>query len=186
MNPLFNRAYILKYKVFWIIFGVCFFANLAFYASVINRQKLTIADLQQKYTETRQLNTRGLNSKDSFSELKSARRSWQEFIGKLPPVTMVTLGIKDLIRIISRYESSNNKLLFNPKKVDQLELWRYSTEITITDGYENIRKLLAEIQNAPHLFCIDKLSMAKSASEGKVDLTLGITMYSRLNNETAG
>ena len=186
MNPVFNRAYITKYKVFWIIFALCFLANLAFYASVINRQKLAIADLQQKYTETRQLKTRGLSSKDSFAELKSARRSWQVFIDKLPPVTMVTLGIKDLIRIISRYESSNNKLLFNPKKVDQLELWRYSTEFTITDGYENIRKLLAEIQNAPHLFCIEKLSMVKSASEGKVDLTLGITMYSRLSDETAG
>ena len=160
-------------------------ANFAFYASIINGQKLIIADLQKKYTDARQLKAIGLNSKDSFSELKSVQRSWEQFLDKLLPVSMVTFGIKDLIRIIGQYESSNKKLLFKPKKVDQLELWRYSTEITITDRYDNIRKLLAEIQNSPHLFCIEKLLMVNSTSEGKVDLTLGIAMYSRLNDENA-
>jgi Tfp pilus assembly protein PilO len=182
MESLFNQIYILKYKIFWIIGGILLAANLIFYASVINGQKATIADLQKKYSNTRQLRSRDLNKKDPVHELKTARESWQEFISKLPPVTMVTFGIKELISIIDRYESSNTKLIFRPEKVALLELWKYSTEITITGEYENVRKLLAEIQNSPNLYCIEKLSMIQSKKEGKVDLTLGITTYSRLNN----
>lgn len=182
MEPLLNKKYILKYKIFWSICVILLAANLIFYASVINRQKAAIADLQKKYSDARQLRSRDLNKKDPFLEFERARQSWQEFIAKLPPVTMVTFVIKELIRIIDRYESTNTKLIFRPEKVDLLELWKYSTEITITDKYENIRKLLAEIQNSPNLFCIEKLSMIQSKKEGNVDLTLGITTYSRLDN----
>jgi len=183
MDSLFNKKHILKYKIFWSICGTLIAVNLIFYVSVINGQKITITDLQKQYSDTRQLRSRDLTGKDPLFELETARQSWQKFTAKLPPITMVTFGIKELIRIIDRYESSNTKLIFKPEKVDLLELWKYSTEITITDTYENGRKLLAEIQNSPNLFCIENLSITKSKTEGKVDLTLGITTYSRLDND---
>lgn len=183
MDPLFNKKYILKYKIFWSICGILLAANLIFYVSVIKGQKIAITDLQKQYSDTRQLRSRDLTEKDPLLELKTARQSWQEFTAKLPPITMVTFGIKELIKIIGQYESSNTKLIFRPEQVALLELWKYSTEITITDKYENSRKLLAEIQNSPNLFCIENLSITQSKTEGKVDLTLGITTYSRLDDD---
>ncbi len=180
MDLFLLKKYILKYKIFWGICGMIFTANLVFYASVIDKQKTMLASLQEKYSNTRQLGLPGSSPKNPFLQYKMAEQSWQTFILKLPQMSMVTYGIKELKKKISTYGSSVNKLVFRPEKIDSLELWKYSIEISVIGRYENVRQLLADIQNSPSLFCIEKLSVKRDKQEGSVNLKLGIATYCRL------
>jgi len=180
MNLFLLKKYISKHKVFWGVCGMILAANLLFYAFVISRQKTMIADLQEKYSNNRKIGGMESNGKNPLLELKMAQQSWHTFIETLPQMSMVTYGTKELKKIISTYGSSSNKLVFKPEKVDSLGLWKYSIEISVIGTYKNVRLLLADVQNSPTLFCIEKLSMKQAKQEGSVNLKLGIATYCRL------
>ena len=80
--------------------------------------------------------------------------------------------------ILERNGMQSEGVRLNPQEIDDLFVLKYGAEITAIGSYPEIKKLLADIQNSPTLFCIEKLSLAyQSGVRHQVKMNLTLTTY---------
>ncbi len=103
----------------------------------------------------------------------------QTFMDILPPMDMVSEKARELGEIIQGQGSETGVMVFKPKRISDIGMWRYAASITIKNRYENIKKTLAAIQNSSSLFCIEHLSIKKEGPAGQVEMKLVIATYCR-------
>jgi hypothetical protein len=69
-------------------------------------------------------------------------------------------------------------MIFKPSTVDILPLFKYTTHFNVTTTYPRLKGLLADVQEAPGLFCIEELSVENQSKDSEsVVLSLTIAMY---------
>jgi Tfp pilus assembly protein PilO len=171
--------YILKnHKFFCGSVIIVLLLNSVLYLSLIKNQKEEISTLQQVYSQKRRA---GRSSPDyKISQYLAIRESILTFKEYIPEVSEFAESIKELDTVLHEPGLLAGKRIFKPTRIDTLSLWKYSTSFSVKGKYSNLKSLLANIQNLPGLFCIEKLALQnRSKKTEQMEMTLTIATYFR-------
>ncbi len=167
------------YRIFWSVCGIIFLINIVAYWGPIRQQQERIEELREQYSKLRGQQMHQGEKKESMEIYLKAEQSLQAFETALPTMDSVSEKARELSEIIAAKDSYPGVMLFKPKWIKELGLWQYSTLLTITNRYENIKQILAGIQNSPSLFCIEQLSIQKGTDEDQIELKFVAATYCR-------
>lgn len=167
-------------------FGICLLlitVNVCFYFGVIAYQDRIINGLQVSYSDLRKERYGSPNAeKDRFVR---ARKELINFERRLSSGSDLVIIATDLKNKLQQPGISVGKMTFKPEKSDDGILWKFTTSVTLSGHYENLKRILADIYNSPNLYCIDRLAFYNSSdNKENVDLSLSITMYYHNNGKS--
>ena len=177
-----NRCilYILKnYKIFCGSAIIILLLNCVLYLSLIKKQKEEISEFQQVYSQKRKTgrSSPDYNKIGQYLAIRESIRTFKEYI---PEASEFAESIKELDTVLHEPGLVTGKRIFKPTRIDTLSLWKYSTSFSVKGKYSKLKSLLANIQNLPGLFCIEKLALQnRSEKTEQVEMTLTISTYFR-------
>lgn len=167
------------YKLFWTLCGVLLAVQIFLYTGPIQKQETEMAQLQARYFDLRSKSDSMQQPGSGVGYYLQAMTAWSLFQQKLPVMSEVSDTARELRYLLEKERVDVGAMTFKPEWVKELDLWRYTTAVTISGPYENVRKALAHIQNAPNLFCVESFSMKQGSGDGRVELRLVIATYCR-------
>jgi len=167
-----------RYRIYWGACCILLFLNLIFYVAFIGRQQTKIDELQGLYVKKRMA---GVIERDDKSwQYEAIQKALQSFREELPATSTFADRVTELNIVIRKHGLSVSRMIFKPARVDNLNLWKYTTSFTVSGKYARLKSLLSNIQNLPGLFCIESLAFKKrSKDQDLVDMSLTITTYLR-------
>jgi Tfp pilus assembly protein PilO len=69
---------------------------------------------------------------------------------------------------------------FAPSEAKELGLWKYATSLAVKGSYASLKAFLADLQNSPSLFAIEKLGFENDPeNKGALQMTLNISTFFR-------
>ncbi|MBU0993992.1 MAG: type 4a pilus biogenesis protein PilO [Proteobacteria bacterium] len=175
-----NRTDILKiFHLKRISFGICFVllaANVLMYIILVAGQGKDIDSLQERYSKLRRLkNTPKPNGETGYL---ASRKDLEQFYDHLEPESDFIDMVGDLKERFTESGLVVSKMTFKPEYLANHSLWKYTTSCTVTGGYRQLKKILADIQTSPFLLCIDQLAFYNDSNEKeKVDMSIAFTTY---------
>ncbi len=163
-------------RLLWSACLILLAGNIIFYAFFATAWRSRVGELQDIYAHERGLRPTG--GDDTAAGYLKARQDIQTFMDRLPEKATFTDRVKELNDILDRHGFSVEKMIFKPSTVDILPLSKYTTHFKVAAPYPMLKRLLADIQEAPGLFCIEDLSVENQSNDReKVVLSLGIATY---------
>ena len=167
-------------KIFWSTCCVILLLNLFFYSVIIKIQSKKIDELRCLYAKTR--NIGAFDKNDKTTKYILAKDAIQSFRNKLHNKSAFPNHVEELYNAINGQGLSISTMTFKPEPVNNLSLWKYTTSFNVSGQYAKLKALLAEIQESPNLFCIERLSFKnQSKNEELVELNLRISTYFNLS-----
>jgi hypothetical protein len=161
------------------LWGACLIllaGNIFFHVFYASAWRGRIDGLQDLYAQKRALKATG-GDETAVGYLK-AGEDIRAFVDRVPEKAAFTDRVRDLGDILGRHGLSVEKMTFKPSTVDILPVSKYTTHFKVTASYPRLKALLADIQEATGLFCIEDLSFeSQSRDSENVVLSLGIAMY---------
>jgi hypothetical protein len=150
--------------------------NIFFHAFFSTAWRSRVGELQDLYAQKRELKATGRD--ETAAGYLKAREDIRAFMDRVPDKAAFTDRVRELNDILDRHGLSVDKMIFKPSTVDILPLSKYTTQFKVTATYPGLKGLLADIQEAPGLFCIEELSVENQSKDREsVALSLGIAMY---------
>jgi Tfp pilus assembly protein PilO len=163
-------------RLLWSACVILLAGNIVFYSFFLKGWAGKVSELQAVYAQKRELTTTG--GDDAEDGYLKARKDVRTFVDRLPEKATFTDRVRELHDILDRNGLSVEKMTFKPSSVDVLSLSKYTTEFKVAATYPRLKRLLADIQEAPGLFCIEGLSIEnQSKDQENVVLSLVISMY---------
>lgn len=163
-------------RFLWCVCLILLAGNIFFHVFYATAWRGRIDVLQAFYAQKRALKATG-GDETAVGYLK-AREDIRAFMDRVPEKAAFTDRVRDLSDILDRHGLSVEKMTFKPSTVDILPLSKYTTYFKVTASYPRLKGLLADIQEAPGLFCIEDLSFEnQSRDRENLVLSLGIAMY---------
>jgi hypothetical protein len=163
-------------RFLWSACLILLAGNIFFHAFFSTAWRSRVGELQDLYVQRRAVKATG-GGETAAGYLK-AREDIGAFMDRVPEKAAFTDRVRELNDILDRHGFSVEKMAFKPSTVDILPLSRYTTRFKVTATYPRLKGLLADIQEAPGLFCIEDLSVENQSRDSKsVVLSLGIAMY---------
>jgi hypothetical protein len=163
-------------RLLWSACVLVLAGNIVFYFFFLTGWADKVSELQAVYAQKRGRTMTGGDGAE-VGYLK-ARKDVRTFVDRLPEKATFTDQVKELNDILGRNGLSVAKMTFKPSAVDVLSLSKYTTELKVAATYPKLKRLLADIQEAPGLFCIEGLSIENQSKDREnVVLSLVISMY---------
>lgn len=164
-------------RFFW---GGCVFIlllNLAFYVVVIERQRDRMARLETVYSKKR--NPVGLRAEgERIAGYRIAGEEVKLFEAGLPPKEKFVQRLKEMHDLLERHGLTMDRITFKPKAVGALKLWKYTSSFSVSGRYAQLKGFIADLQNSPNLFCLEKLSFInRSSTRELVNMKLEVSTY---------
>ena len=163
-------------RLLWSACLVLLVGNIAFYAFFSKGWESRASELQAIYVQKRGFTATG--GDDATAGYLKAREDIRTFMDRLPDKATFTDRVRALNDILDSHGLSVEKMSFKPSTVDTLPLSKYTTHFKVTGTYPRLKGLLADIQEAPGLFCIEELSVENQSKDmEKVVLSIRIATY---------
>lgn len=151
--------------------------NLAFYTAVIQRQRDRVGRLEAVYSQKRNPAGLGLEG-ERIAGYMVAGEEVKEFEASLPPKEEFVERLKEMHDLLERHGLTMDRITFKPEAVGSLNLWKYTSAFDVTGRYAQLKGFIADLQNSPHLFCLEKLSFInRSSTRETVDMKLEVATY---------
>ena len=159
--------------------GVCSLIlgfNFIFYLGFIGYQEGKIEDLQESYSKIRNYKHNAQHNEENH--YLKVREDLRNFDNQIVPVSSFVKIVSDLKNKFQRSDVMVSKMTFKPDQLKDQALWKYTTSFTLSGEYKTLKRILADIQNSPNLYCIDRFAFYNdSDTSEKVELSLSITTY---------
>ncbi|MFY9943685.1 MAG: type 4a pilus biogenesis protein PilO [Desulfobacterales bacterium] len=168
-----------KSRVLW---GVCLdllALNIGFYVFFIRGQQQQVRDLQVRYS--RQRAELAQFSKTGGGDLVAKQVAVLEaFQGHLPQKVAFTEKAAEIDELLKNNGLRVEKMSFAPSEAKELGFWKYATSLAVKGSYASLKSFLADLQNSPSLFAIEKLSFENDPEKtGSLEMTLNISTFFR-------
>jgi len=165
-------------RFFWAMCILILLLNVGYYAVYIQRQKDEIGKLQATYSGKR--NPGEEYPGQEFASYMVAQLDLNIFRAKLPLKEKFVELVKELNDLLHQHGLAVDHITFEPEKVASLKLWKYTSAFRVSGRYDQLKGFIADLQNSPDLFSVDKLSLVnRSKDEERVDMNLQISTYFR-------
>jgi hypothetical protein len=163
-------------RLLWSACLILLAGNIVFYSFFSKDWGSRVNELQAIYAQKRGL--RNTVGDDAAAGYTKSREDIRTFMDRLPEKATFTDRVRELNDILDRHGLSVEKMSFKPSIVDILPLSKYTTHFKVIATYLRLKGLLADIQEAPGLFCIEELSVENQSKDMEsVVLSIGIAMY---------
>lgn len=167
-------------KANWIFWGACFVllaVNLIFRVTILRSQQNEISRQIDAYESLRTSRSRG--NPTVYQRYASGREDLETFLQALPRMTNISDKARELRSFLSENRIASGEIRFNTGREEGLSVWKYSTTLSISGTYPDIKQFLADIQESPSLFAIEHLSFQRKAPTGVVSAGIRIATYCR-------
>jgi Tfp pilus assembly protein PilO len=163
-------------RLLWSACLILLAGNILFYAFFATTWRSRIGQLQELYAHKRGLRATGGN--ETAAGYLKAREDIRTFMDRLPEKATFTDRVRELNDILDRHGLFVEKMTFKPSIASILPLSKYTTHFKVAATYAKLKRLLADILEAPGLFCIEELSLENQSTDREsVVLSLGIATY---------
>ncbi|MFO7495892.1 MAG: type 4a pilus biogenesis protein PilO [Desulfobacterales bacterium] len=169
-----------KSRVLWGFCLVLLALNAGYYVFFIRDQQQQVRDLQVRYSRQR-AELAQFSKTAGGSELYAKRVAVLEaFQGHLPQKVAFTEKAAEIDELLQNNGLRVEKMSFAPSEAKELGLWKYATSLAVKGSYASLKNFLADLQNSPSLFAIEKLSFENEPeNNGSLELTLNISTFFR-------
>ncbi len=175
-----------QYRIFWSVCAFCLLLNLLFYLIGVRGQDAEVAELRNIYLELRTGGKEQSGGDNILEQFLRAKADLQVFRSMLPEEKASEDISLELNRLLTRGGLDAMPVTLKPEGIVDLLMIRYTAEIRVEGAYSRLKQLLADIQNAPRLFCIEDLVLSgQIAGGGPVEMTLHIATYFRGSSQAA-
>jgi type IV pilus assembly protein PilO len=164
-------------RLFWGVCGVLLMLNLLFYGFFVKDQRNRIREMEKTYMAKRAMTLQKENGSARFLKVKGDLDLFKE---RLTPRADFSDKIKVLNQLLDDHGLPVKGMTYTPASQAEgpLALWKYTSSFSVTGNYGQLRRLLADIQNAEALFCIEGLSFeGPSKDRADVEMKLKIASY---------
>jgi hypothetical protein len=163
-------------RLLWTACLILLAGNILFYTFFATAWRSRVGELQDLYAHKRGL--RAPEADDTAASYLKAKEDIQTFMDRLPEKATFTDRVRELNDILDRHGLSVENMTFKPSIDGILSLSKYTTHFKVSATYGRLKRLLADIQEAPGLFCIEELSLENQSTDREsVVLSLGIATY---------
>ena len=144
-------------------------------------RNVQILKLQEQYSSIRRMKNReGADPADPYVKAKQDIRA---FYDRLEPKKAFLVMVGDLKQLLDQSGLSLPRMTFKPEFLKGPSVWKYQTSCTMSGSYPDLKEILAKLQSAEELFCIDQLSLYHDApSRDKMSMTIEFTTFYKENN----
>jgi Tfp pilus assembly protein PilO len=169
-----------KSQLLWGLCLLLLLLNVGFYFFFIRGQHQQIRDLQARYSRQRAELAR-FSKTFGGGELYAKRLAVLEaFQDHLPQKIAFTEKAAEIEALLKKNGLRVEKMSFTPSEAKELGLWKYTTSLAVNGPYASLKAFLADLQNSPSLFAIEKLGFQNDpANKGALEMTLNISTFFR-------
>ncbi len=177
LKPVFRQ-----YRIFWIIFVLFTLGNILYYSTAIRSAERRSEALRAEYRTRRTALNQVPEVDSAVRQYIQAKQDIQTFRKKLPDGDVAGELTDELNSLLRNNNVDSSPVIFTSQGVDKLFLIRYTAEFSAIAPYSAVKKLLADIQNSPHLFCIESLDLKnRSGDTGQAEIHLKIATWLRVS-----
>ena len=168
-------------QAFWIIWGAVILFNLFYYMGYVRENRRLGAKLETEYGDARRELARISRQDDTYQAYWAAKQALQTFRRLLPEEKEMETVAGELREIIGGNGlTAEAEIRFKAEGIVDLLLLKYGMTLSLSGTYEQVKRTLADIQNSPRLFSIEKISLAAGTRDGReATLSLTLTTYFR-------
>lgn len=154
--------------------------NVFFYVFYIRSQQQQVRELQVRYSRQR-AELAQLSKTAGGKELQARQEAVLEaFENRLPQKVAFTEKAAEIDQLLRKNGLRVEKMSFTPSEAKELALWEYATTLSVKGSYDGLKGFLADLQNSPSLFSIEKLSFEKDLEDnGPLEMTLSLATFFR-------
>jgi Tfp pilus assembly protein PilO len=172
-----------SYRLFWIVCGVLFLANVFFYAVFVTAESGQTAQLQNRFQAERKKVSELRKQQAAIEEFHSMQQSWAAFEKSLPGKIQFPERIQQLKQILSRYQLTSEDLSFRSDPVKEENLVRFTTTFRTSGEYADFKHFIGDLQGMPGLFCIHRLDLRQPDGNKPLEMELELSAYFRDDNK---
>lgn len=166
-------------RIFWIVCLVLLAANLVFRLTILRSQQKEISRQIDTYESLRSSRGRGQAHQSVYHRYESGRKELEAFLQALPRMTNISDKAREIRSLLADNHIASGEIRFSTEREKTVPLWKYSTTLSISGTYPDMKQLLADIQGSPSLLAIEHLSFQRNGSAGRVSAGLRIATYCR-------
>lgn len=169
-----------KTRVLWGLCLLLLVFNVGFYIFFIRGQQQQIRDLQARYSRQR-AELAQFSKTFGGGELYAKHVAVLEaFQNHLPQKIAFTEKAAEIDELLKKNGLRVEKMSFAPSEAKELGLWKYTTSLAVKGNYASLKAFLADLQNSPSLFAIERLWLENDpANKGALEMTLNISTFFR-------
>ena len=166
-------------RVFWLACFLLLAANLLFRMTILRGQQNEISGQIDTYESLRTSRVLGQDHRAVYRRYESGRKELETFLEALPRMPNISDRARELRSMLHNNQIVSNEIRFSTGREEALSLWKYSTTLSLSGTYPDMKRFLADIHGSPGLFAIEHLSFERRESPGMVNAGLRIATYCR-------
>ncbi len=169
-----------KRRALWGLCLVLLALNAGLYVFFIRGQQQQVRDLQVRYSRQRAELLQFSGTTGGSGPYAKQVAVLEAFQNQLPQKVAFTEKAAEIDELLKKNGLQVEKMSFAPSEAKELRLWRYATSLAVKGPYASLKSFLADLQNSPSLFAIEKLSFENDPKNNEpLEMTLNISTFFR-------
>jgi len=168
-----------SYRLFWVVGGIVFLANILFYAFFVASGASHTTQLQNRFKAEREKVMELRKQQAAIQEFQSMQKAWTAFEDYLPGKIAFPERIQQLKQMLNRYGLRSEDLSFRSDPVKDQNLVRFTTTLRTSGEYGNFKRFIGDLQAMPGLFCINRLDLRQPENGSALEMELELSAYFR-------
>lgn len=168
-----------SYRLFWVVAGIVFLANILFYAFFVASGASQTTQLQSRFKAEREKVMDLRKQQAALQEFQSMQKAWTAFEDYLPGKIAFPERIQELKQMLNRYGLRSDDLSFRSDPVKEQNLVRFTTTLRTSGKYGDFKRFIGDLQAMPGLFCIHRLDIRQPENGGALEMELELSAYFR-------
>ncbi|GBC59826.1 hypothetical protein DENIS_0767 [Desulfonema ishimotonii] len=174
------KAAFRAYRVFWVVAAGVLLANILFYAIAVQEKVRETEALREAYMSKRKKTSVPVEADDKLRQYIGAKQALQAFRKMLPRNNRIREIENEVTALIGRNKLTADPPVFHSDGPGEMLLWCYRAELSVTGPYAGLKQFLADIQNSPRLYCIERLSLQnRSGATEQAEMVLDLSTWMR-------
>jgi len=168
-----------SYRLFWVVAGIVFLANILFYAFFVASGTSQTTLLQNRFKAEREKVMDLRKEKAAIQEYQSMQEAWTAFEDYLPGKIAFPERIQQLKQMLNSYGLRSEDLSFRSDPVKEQNLVSFTTTLRTSGEYGDFKRFIGDLQAMPGLFCIRRMDLRQPEKGGALEMELELSAYFR-------
>ena len=173
-----------SYRLFWIVCGGLFLANVVVYVFFIGTASQKTGQLQSRFQAERKKVSEQRKRQAEIDQFHAMQKDWLTFEDSLPGKIQFPERIQQLKQVLNRYRLVSEDLSFRSEPMKNDNLVRFATTFKASGQYSDFKRFIGELQALPGLICIHRIEFRQGDDDKPLMMDLELSAYFRDDNRT--
>ena len=166
-----------------ILMAVLVLLNVLFFVYLTQFLEKDVEDLERRYisqqSEVRKAEQGGRSAESPLVVYARGIKDLRIFQEAIPKISELTGLVGELSDLAERSGLEIDRISYNPKWQEDIQLFKYSPNFVVTGSYNQIKKFTHKIEQSKRLVAINEMKLNRSKKDQEVKLSLKLTTYFR-------